>query len=407
MSAQNPGPYGPNPGPGYGYGPPPGPGPGYGGGPGPGYGGGPNPGPYGAPWGGPPGPPPAPQPGVIPLRPLTLSDILSAVFSTVGRYWRQIYGVLVSLIGVAFLISTAVIAIAIVTVRSTLDHVISADRQSAGLSTGYAGPDGGQIATLVVVGVVALLVIGVVWLYVYSALHAVHAVLVSRAVTGSAISAGELWRTARPRVGSVIGVQLVVSLITGGLMLAACGIVALFIAGAVARYDSVEPSPGLILLVVFGSLLIVGGTAAAVAYFSVRFLFAPTAATLEGGGTGAALSRSTALVRRVWWRTFGIMLVIGVAVSVIQQIIQYPLSIFSSSGISASMAARGSAPDLEMMITWMCLILLIPVLGSLIAVPFTYVTNSLLYVDMRIRREGFDLVLGQAAGLPAHRPTTY
>ncbi|WP_456049285.1 hypothetical protein [[Kitasatospora] papulosa] len=52
--------------------------------------------PYGGyPFGGPPGwggwvPPP--KPGVIPLAPLGLGDVLGGAFSTVGRYWKQLFG---------------------------------------------------------------------------------------------------------------------------------------------------------------------------------------------------------------------------------------------------------------------------------------------------------------------------
>jgi len=329
--------------------------------------------------------------------------VLGAVFSTIGRYWQQIYGLVLCLVGGAALVSAAVGGIAVAVIWDTVDDVMSASDRFSG---GSYSPSGGQLTTLIVTGVVVLLILAVVWLYVFSALHAVHAVVVSRAVTGTPLTAGELWRTARPRVGAVMGVELLVGLMTAGPVLVAVGgVVGMFVAAIPA--GGASPDGGLIALAVIGSLVLFLAATVGVTYLSVRLLFAPSAATLEGQSAGAALSRSGTLIRGAWWRTLGITLIIGFAVSVVQQIIQYPISIFASTGMSASIAAGHDAPGPGSVIGWMCLMMLAPVLGTLISTPFTYVTNSLLYVDMRIRREGFDLTLGQAAGLPPHRAEAY
>ena len=46
---------------------------------------------------------PPPKPGVIPLAPLGLGDVLGGAFSTMGRYWKQLFGMAAALYGGAAL----------------------------------------------------------------------------------------------------------------------------------------------------------------------------------------------------------------------------------------------------------------------------------------------------------------
>ena len=46
-------------------------------------------------------PPPPPKPGVIPAGPLGLGDILGGAFATMGRYWKQLFGIAAAVYGAA------------------------------------------------------------------------------------------------------------------------------------------------------------------------------------------------------------------------------------------------------------------------------------------------------------------
>lgn len=406
---------GPPPIPGPGSGPGYGPGPGYGYGPGyaHGYAGGPGnpysgqgPTPYGTPpWPG--GPPPGPpKPGVIPLRPLGVGDILTAVFSTVGRYWRQLYGVLLVLVIGAVVICGLVAGIAVAVVWDRVEDIQAATHQ-ADASGGSYTPTADQVVPLILAGSVVLLVIAVVGLYVVSALQAVHAVAASRAVIGAPLTARELWRTARPRVPAVMGVQLLSGLIIGGIALVGYAvIVGLVVALATgAAGNGGHPNAGLLVVTVIASVVLGLGIAAGACYFSIRFLAAPATATLEGASPVAALRRSSALVRGLFWRSLGITLLVGLLVWIAEQILQYAMMLVGGLGVSAA-AAGGDTPDTANMAAAVVAIVFVALAvtaGSLIAVPFSYLTGAMLYVDMRIRHEGFDLELARAAGLPPHR----
>ncbi|MEK8142609.1 hypothetical protein NKH18_10685 [Streptomyces sp. M10(2022)] len=41
----------------------------------------------------------AAEAGVIPLAPLSLGDVLNGAFSTIGRYWKQLFGMAAALYG--------------------------------------------------------------------------------------------------------------------------------------------------------------------------------------------------------------------------------------------------------------------------------------------------------------------
>lgn len=112
-------------------------------------------------------------------------------------------------------------------------------------------------------------------------------------------------------------------------------------------------------LAVFGMAITVIGIPAAV-YFGVRWLFVYQAALLEGTGARAALSRSSALVKGTWWRVFGIILVIGIIV-------------FAASAILGLIPVVGS------------------VIGTILVTPFGVAGGTLLYYDLRVRKEEYSL----------------
>ena len=91
-------------------------------------------------------------------------------------------------------------------------------------------------------------------------------------------------------------------------------------------------------------------------YFGVRWSFILPAALLEDYSPGAALSRSSELVQDNWWRVLGILLVVGIVVATINIILAF-----------------------------------LPVLGTLASIlttPVFFIAHTLLYYDLRVRREG-------------------
>lgn len=131
---------------------------------------------------------------------------------------------------------------------------------------------------------------------------------------------------------------------------------------------------GLALLI--GSiLLIIPGI-----YFSICFALFFQAIIIEDKGPWSAMARSKELVKGSWWRSFGIIVLILVLVSVISSIVTIPVSLLVLFLFGRDLV--GTAIET---------VLTTPV--SFLLTPFSMIAYTLLYYDLRIRKENLDLKL--------------
>jgi hypothetical protein len=127
---------------------------------------------------------------------------------------------------------------------------------------------------------------------------------------------------------------------------------------------------GILIFIGFVFLIIPG------VYLIVRWIFIPEAVVLERRGAFSALSRSGELVRGSWWRIFGIGLVLFILTAVIQAALGGIVGAVLSLGGGTTGGLVGDA------VQGIVRILVFPIeLGGLV----------LLYYDLRIRKEGFDM----------------
>jgi membrane-anchored glycerophosphoryl diester phosphodiesterase (GDPDase) len=164
--------------------------------------------------------------------------------------------------------------------------------------------------------------------------------------------------------------------------------------------------PGVLLLVadrsVGGGLALAGGIVIAIVaavLIYVRLAFAAPALLLERLGVGAALSRSWRLVAGSWWRTFGILALGAIIAGAINGLVQLPFSLVGN--LVGALAGSADAQSLGDVTSGMQIALVITNVGSVLAstvtAPFTAALTALLYIDLRIRREGLDVALARAA----------
>ncbi|MER7704145.1 hypothetical protein ABTX81_14730 [Kitasatospora sp. NPDC097605] len=327
------------------------------------YGGQPPFGPPGAPYGW--GAPPSPKPGVIPLRPLGLGEILDGAVSTVRKHWRVALGLS---LGVA-----------------VIQQGIALGAQLA--VQGDTGELTPALTSLISLPISALLTV------IASALLTM---VVSRAILGQTVTLREAWRDARPRLLQVVGLTLLTGLILGGLvLLALTPAISYLLAGADDEAIAV--------------LLFLGGGALALAVYAwvwTQLSLSAPALMLEKQGVIAALSRSRRLVRRSWWRIFGINL-LSIAISwVVASVISTPFTVVGMVLGWDDFTSQIDAGDTATLPAAMLIAVAIGgVLSSTITLPFTATIGVLLYVDQRIRREALDIELARAAGLPEHGGT--
>jgi hypothetical protein len=363
---QHPGsqPYGPPPGS-QGYGQHPGSQPGYGQ---PGYGQ-----PAGGAW---PTPvPSAPKPGVIPLRPLVVGEILDGAFSSIRQNPKATLGLSAILMTIAGVITTTITLI------------------MRGLIGGISQPNLGPNATstevwhfigrvLAVLGAPALVSI-VLAILMQSILAGLLTAVIGRGVLGHRITAGEAWRIAAPRLPAVIGAAFaVVGILVGLWALLGLVLLGLYLAGA--------PTALIVGLGVLGFFPVLVLTI----WFGVMLTLATPAVVLERQGPLQSLRRSWRLVSRSFWRVFGILLLAGLIVAIAGGILQFPFAIASGATAFGSGALSGNGPGVVST--------LIGAVGGIVASTVTRPIAAgvivLLYVDMRMRKEGLDLALQTAAG---------
>ena len=207
-------------------------------------------------------------------------------------------------------------------------------------------------------------------------------VVIGRSVLGHKITAGEAWQIARPRMAALIGATLLIPLILIGLW-AAYAIVLVILA--------VLHAPGALI----GGLAALGAIAAIILtiWFTIMFRMAAQAVVLEREGPVRALGRSWRLVRGSFWRVLGITLLAGLIVVVTAGVLQIPFSLF------AAMAGGGNSllPSTGGNVAGILISAVGGVVAGAVARPISAGVAVLLYVDLRMRREGLDLVLQTAA----------
>jgi hypothetical protein len=358
------------------------------------------PGPYGAQppggWGWAPPPPAPPQPGVIPLRPLSLGDVLGGAFSTMGRYWKQLFGTAAAAYGAALLVSGLALLIAFSAVGEDLEAVMDL--------LDYRDPAWEDLQPLVVALAVVLVVVVISVLVATAVVYAACPAVLQDAVLGRPTAFGAVWRRAWSRLPAVMGTVL----LSGVIVALPPLLYILLVVGALAVIgvgDLESASAGTTFGLLFLGVLL---TYPVSIWLWVRLCFGPAVAVFENQGPVGSLRRSARLVRGVWWRTFGITLLAYLIAMFASYMIQIP---FTFIGMFASLpGAAAAGPDTEPAAmlapvgVYLLFILIGSMIGQIVASILPQLVSSLLYVDQRIRRESLDLSLAQAAGMPLAPP---
>src|SRR5215472_4965311 len=167
---------------------------------------------------GPPGAPPsypwqsqpqAPKPGVIPLRPLSVGEILDGAFTSIRRNPRATLGIAALLLTASAVITTTLSLILVHyvgTVNLPTPGQQLTTEQASRLLTRMAE----VLAPTAAVSAVLAFIVDTV-------LTGLLTVVIGRSVLGHKITAGEAWRIARPRIPALVGATLLIPLILLGV----------------------------------------------------------------------------------------------------------------------------------------------------------------------------------------------
>lgn len=311
--------------------------------------------------------PPELKPGVIPLRPLGLGELLDGAVGLVRRYPRPALGVSAAIA----LLATVVNLTLTVTAFAPLLSFDATTVESGDLSQvedAIGGAAIGGLAAFAVTGLATLVLTGVM------------TAIAGRAVLGQPMTVSDAWQQVRPALGRLVGVALLSGLIIYGSVVVAV----LLLAGVVLLTG---PS-GLFLAIPAGL-----GALAFSVYLYGRLSLAPAVALLERAGVRASLRRSSVLVRRSWWRVFGIIVLSILIAGFVGQILQAPFLLFGALPNGLGSLTDPSGASLS--------ILVLSAIGGgfaqTVVAPFTAGVRALLYIDRRMRAEGLDVSLAAAA----------
>ncbi|TMC66785.1 MAG: hypothetical protein E6J16_00820 [Chloroflexota bacterium] len=147
--------------------------------------------------------------------------------------------------------------------------------------------------------------------------------------------------------------------------------------GTLRRYFAVWGVVILAALVFLGAIAIV--TIPVVLWVVIRWSVALPALFAEGIGPVKAVGRSWNLVRDNWWRTLGILIIVTIMVSLIQTALQ-----FLFGGVAA--VVPGLSDDLRAGVLTTVTTLVDALVGAI-----TPIAITMLYLDLRVRKEGLDL----------------
>ena len=327
------------------------------------------------------------------LRPMSIGDLLDAVF----RIYRNHFLILIGI--------SALAQIPLLLVQLGLD-IVFGQRFVTDLTTiterlPFFDPSTDSFTELPL-GNIATFLFGSIFL---AALQAIFIQPILSGALSKAVS--ESYHGQKPqllgsynlgssRILNLIGVGLLTSLIA---LVGGGAIFVLYLFGVALLISSIEAGggSGSILLGILGIgflfLMFVGFLIFFFAFW-LRLLFATQAVVFEERGAFAALGRSWRLIRGSFWRVFGIYILMQILVQII---IGIPLGIgsfflgvaFGSSG--DPLAGFGAQQAITSLLSYGAQILVFPIQLCVL---------TLLYYDMRVRKEGYDLSLRAQAVAP-------
>jgi Membrane domain of glycerophosphoryl diester phosphodiesterase len=199
---------------------------------------------------------------------------------------------------------------------------------------------------------------------------------VSEVYLGHAISIRAAYKMIRSKVFGLIGLILLLFLISIVFIFGVFIVVGLGGGLVSVALSSISPILGGIVIL----LMVLGGFVLA-AWLLMRYAVSIPVFLLEGAGVVDSMTRSSTLTHGHRWRILGACVVMYIVVLVMQVLFVMPFSILTFMAV-----AKGMLP------LWIQIGQQVAAaLAGTVAGPLFMITIALIYYDVRIRKEGFDL----------------
>ncbi len=319
-----------------------------------------------------PGWTPPPKPGLIPLRPLDLGTILGASFRVLRRNPKPTFGAALLIQGSVYLV--LILAVAGVTFTA-VSRVNSSTSQNTDQIT--AGATGLIVVASIIPALLAVIASAV--------LQGIIVLEVSSGAVGEKLTLRALWTRARGRIGALIGwAALVVLALTVVL-----GVIVVIIVLLVVSLGT----GGVIAAVLIGFLASIG-LAVVYVWLSTKLSLVASVLMIERLSIRESVARSWSLTEGYFWRTFGITLLVAAIIGFVSQVASIPLSIVTqfATVLFDPQGQKGSGVTVLLVVVGLLAVVIAVVIQSITSVVQS-ATTGLIYLDLRIRKEGLDLEL--------------
>lgn len=322
----------------------------------------------------------APKPGIIPLRPLTLTDLFSGSFSALRKNPSVLFGFTIIVMTVVALLSLAGTMLPLFSFTSLMGDLDPQASSKALLDSAYMS----VVSTIV--GYIALLAGSFL---AGTVLDGVLSVAVSQLVIGKKITFKQSWALVKPRLWSMLGASFLSMLAVGSPLL----VLVIFFFMSLYSWPGSDAFFGL-----FGLLLALALPVVLVSYvISIRFLYAPICAVLEEKGPIEAVKRSWALTSGSFWVTLGRVILINVVVGFIAGLIVQVIGIIAAIVMFTILGDPSDPSNVWSTIILYGVISALQMLAYSLVVPILAAYQTLMYVDEKIRKENFAPLLAHAS----------
>jgi len=307
------------------------------------------------------------RPGIIALRPLGFGEFFDGAFRSIQHNPQVMFGL-------SLLVAVVLGALEAALFGSVIGDVLALDPESTAIPTGVLGTImGGSIVT----GIVSMLATIV--------LNGLLVTSVAQSVLGRRVSIGAVWTEAKGQLWRLVGLSLLLSAIQVAVIALAILLFVLLGAGA---FAAGAQSDSLWVMILLGFLVAVG-TGVLIAFFYVRLGLSSPALMMERIGVTASVRRSWNLTGGYFWRNLGVIAVASIVTGAISGVASMPIGMVTSGVMT-----------LGNQFLWLAGVLsvLLSALLSALVTPFLAAVTALLYVDIRMRKEGLDVELIRAVG---------
>jgi hypothetical protein len=293
-------------------------------------------------------------------------EILDGSFQTIRRNAKAMLGgslIAQSFAAIFAAVITGLTATSVVSIEAWAESASPADFASLGL---------GFLA--------AVLLVTVLTLFISAVLQGAMVVPVARSILNRPTGFRQMWVLARSRAWTLVHLAALIML---------AGLLALLLPAAlVIAVIATMDRAGILVLIP-----LVPAVIAVLLWIYIKLMVAPAAVVIEDLGALDALRRSWSLTRANWWRIFGITLVVSIMVGIVGQVVMIPVSLLPTflSGFLSPHA--GTEQEITVAVA---VGVATAVVGALVgAVGYAFQTSvmALIYMDLRMRKDGLDIAL--------------